>query len=230
MFNLEQLISEWRGQMLSAGVKNPDIVDELESHLRDDVEQQMRLGISAQQAFKTAVQRIGEAHALKTEFAKAGQAPEALQRIMLVACVVLVGFILLLSGFTFFQMQMSPGEQIMAYTAVALTLVAACGWRYAVPFLPVISNKRKRIAVGSACILSGFLCASFFCNVILPRFENNHDGQIPAVGFWAVFPIAVSVCLGLGVMMSTRDREYWGMGKTAGRPIAAVVHEDSTEA
>jgi hypothetical protein len=28
-----------------------------------------------------------------------------------------------------------------------------------------------------------------------------------------VFPIAVFACLGLGLMMSARDRQYWGMSK-----------------
>jgi hypothetical protein len=101
---------------------------------------------------------------------------------------------------------------------VAFTLLIACGWRYVTPFLPVIPNKRKRMVVGVVCILSGFLCASFFSNVILPHFERNHDGQIPAIGFWAVFPIAVSACLGLGLMMSGRDREFWRMRKVFGRP------------
>ena len=36
MFNLEESIVAWRGQMISAGVKNPEILRELESHLRED--------------------------------------------------------------------------------------------------------------------------------------------------------------------------------------------------
>jgi len=52
MFNLEQSIAEWRRQMLAAGVKNPNVLDELEIHLREDVEKQMREGSGAQQASK----------------------------------------------------------------------------------------------------------------------------------------------------------------------------------
>jgi hypothetical protein len=220
MFNLDQAIAQWRQQMLKAGLKSPVPLDELESHLRDDIQEQMRSGVSVKQAFEVATRRIGEAHALKSEFAKARKAPKAFRKLMGFACVVLVGFIFLLSGFTFSQMRLSPGEQILAYAAVAFTLVAACGWRFAVPFLPVIPNKRKRVAVGSACILFGFLCTSLFTNFVLPHFERNHDGQIPAVGFWAVFPIAVFAGLGLGLAMSARDREYWEMEKAAGRTTA----------
>jgi Clp amino terminal domain, pathogenicity island component len=70
MFNLEQAISEWRRQMLAAGVKNPDVVDELESHLREDVARQAQSGTSAEQAFEAAVQSVGPASLLQREFAK----------------------------------------------------------------------------------------------------------------------------------------------------------------
>jgi hypothetical protein len=72
MFNLEQSISEWRWQMLSAGVKNPDILDELESHLREDWERRVQSGESGEQAFEGAVQGVGQASLLKHEFAKPG--------------------------------------------------------------------------------------------------------------------------------------------------------------
>jgi hypothetical protein len=70
MFNLEQSISEWQRQMLSAGVRNPDIVDELESHLREDWARRVESGESEEQAFEGAVQGVGEASLLKHEFAK----------------------------------------------------------------------------------------------------------------------------------------------------------------
>jgi hypothetical protein len=72
MFNLEQSIAEWRGQMRSAGVKNPDIVDELESHLREDWARRVQAGESEEQAFEGAVKGVGEASLLKREFAKLG--------------------------------------------------------------------------------------------------------------------------------------------------------------
>ena len=72
MFNLEQSISEWRGQMLSAGVRNPDIVDELESHLREDWARRVQSGETEEQAFEGAVQGVGQASLLQHEFAKLG--------------------------------------------------------------------------------------------------------------------------------------------------------------
>jgi len=37
MFDLDQAISEWRRQMAAGGIKLPDALDELESHLREEV-------------------------------------------------------------------------------------------------------------------------------------------------------------------------------------------------
>jgi hypothetical protein len=69
-FGSRRSILEWREQMLSAGVKHPDIVDELESHLREDWERRVQSGESEEGAFEGAVQGIGQASLLKHEFAK----------------------------------------------------------------------------------------------------------------------------------------------------------------
>jgi hypothetical protein len=70
MFNLEQAILEWRRQMLAAGVKTPVPLDELESHLRDEIEQRTNLGLSEAEALQTAIQKMGQAGLVKKEFAK----------------------------------------------------------------------------------------------------------------------------------------------------------------
>ena len=44
MFDLEQSIAEWRRQMLAAGIKTPVPLEELEIHLREEIEQQMKSG------------------------------------------------------------------------------------------------------------------------------------------------------------------------------------------
>jgi hypothetical protein len=71
MFNLEQTIAKWRKQMLVAGIKSPAL-DELENHLREEIERQIKSGASEQEAFQRTVLQIGQARELKTEFAKSG--------------------------------------------------------------------------------------------------------------------------------------------------------------
>ena len=210
MFDLERAIAEWREQLASDGISPPEVLDELESHLRDDIEQQMRSGLSPQQAFNAALQRLGRRDALKTEFKRISGRTEVLEKLMGLVGIILVGFIVWMSGYTFLQMELSPSEQIVAYAAVAFTLFTACAWRYAVPFLPVIASRGKRVTVGLICIVLGVVFSNLFCHFILPHFES-HDRQIPALGFWAVFPIALFACLGLALMMSADDREHWKM-------------------
>jgi hypothetical protein len=74
MFDLEQSISDWRLQMLAAGIKTPVPLEELESHLREEIERQIKSGLSLneQEAFNFAVRKIGQAEKLKMEFQKAG--------------------------------------------------------------------------------------------------------------------------------------------------------------
>jgi len=46
MFNLETAIGEWRKQMIAAGVKAPVPLEELELHLREEMESQLQSGLS----------------------------------------------------------------------------------------------------------------------------------------------------------------------------------------
>ena len=73
MFELEKAIGEWRKEMATAGLKKGEAIDELESHLREEIQQQIQAGQTIQQAFEVAVERIGGARALKAEFVKIGR-------------------------------------------------------------------------------------------------------------------------------------------------------------
>ncbi len=70
MFDLDQAMAKWRQQMMASGLKAVVALDELEQHLRDDVEHAIRSGTDVQEAFETAVKRLGEAESLAKEFAK----------------------------------------------------------------------------------------------------------------------------------------------------------------
>lgn len=70
MFDLETAITEWRKQMLAAGIQTPVPLEELEVHLREEIEQQMKSGLDVQSAFEAAVRQIGQAKVLRKEFKK----------------------------------------------------------------------------------------------------------------------------------------------------------------
>src|ERR1700683_4242545 len=69
MDTIEKQIQAWRSHMPRARL-SPETLDELESHLRDDISQELRSGLDAQQAFAAAAQRIGIPSALQNEFGK----------------------------------------------------------------------------------------------------------------------------------------------------------------
>jgi hypothetical protein len=98
-FDLEASIAEWRQRMLASGITTPVPLEELESHLRDDIEAQMEAGTDAPRAFASATTRIGPAMELRGEFQKANRIEtmkrhirETLLAIALIA--TLVGFLL----------------------------------------------------------------------------------------------------------------------------------------
>ena len=91
MFNLDIAITEWRQQMLAAGIKSPVTLEELESHLREDVEHQLRSGVSPQQAFEIAIRKIGRPNVLKSEFRKN-------ERTLMKRVIILLGILAIFVG------------------------------------------------------------------------------------------------------------------------------------
>jgi hypothetical protein len=70
MFNLERSITEWRRQMLTAGLKTGQRLDELESHLREEIGALKSSGASEAEAFEQAVAHLGSPDSVCTEFNK----------------------------------------------------------------------------------------------------------------------------------------------------------------
>ena len=83
MFNIDRAIAEWRQQNVECGLCQTELLDELESHLRDAFEAQLRSGSDPQQAFDIAVRRIGRPDALRHEFASASTLLDDLKNVIL---------------------------------------------------------------------------------------------------------------------------------------------------
>ena len=113
MFNLEQAIANWRFSLVQAG-SSPEVIDELECHLRDEIESQMRTTSDPQLAFDNAVLLMGDPVQLEEQFKEASIADEKTRgsfipfsSLVKVAAVLTVPFaiILLLSSFRVFDLQ-----------------------------------------------------------------------------------------------------------------------------
>jgi hypothetical protein len=193
MFNLEQAITEWRRQMLAAGIKTPVPLDELESHLREDTERGIRAELSAQQAFEAAVRRIGQAKALQAEFAKTEELKETRERKLKLLCIVFAA----LAYLTPFALSvpspwstMSPAEQWLGLAAVALTVVSMFSGRFLHRFLPFIPDKRVRTRVQFASAIPLFVWLCVFVYMIVPRVEMT-VAQLSVATLWAISPLAI---------------------------------------
>lgn len=73
MFDLEAAISEWRKEMLAAGM-GWGTIEELESHLREQIVALVAAGRSEADAFAAAAQVLGSPAVLKAEFKKLANA------------------------------------------------------------------------------------------------------------------------------------------------------------
>ena len=100
MFNLEQAMSEWRCQMLAAGIKSPVPLEELEIHLREEIDRHTRSGLDVAEAFKVAVENIGQGHVLQKEFEKVENDHSVMRAVLLIigwiaaSCALLYGVLL----------------------------------------------------------------------------------------------------------------------------------------
>jgi hypothetical protein len=105
-FKLDEAIATWRRESAAQGVKARDVLDELESHLREDVAAQIKAGTCEAEAFQIAVERIGQGAALAREFATldAGK-HKRLTNIFRLTCFVTGPFMLLLSGWLLYDLE-----------------------------------------------------------------------------------------------------------------------------
>lgn len=198
MFNLDNAITEWRRRMAAGGVKNSAVLDELESHLREDIERQTKPAMTPEDAFNLAVQKIGPASVLSKEFRKTAVG-SALEKLMIAIAVLFLAFGVFLSAAAIILCYGSLAERLMGLVAMSSTILTACVWTRVIPHLPMIAQKRKRISVEVACFFSGYVIAMLYVQFIVPHFEHSPDRMIPAVGFWALFPIAVGLSVACGI-------------------------------
>jgi len=177
MFNLEQSISAWRKEMLAGGVQSPVPLDELESHLRDDIARQMQSGLDPASAFAAAVRQIGSAGSLKTEFKKVGDDRQLLLRKLLrdrrlnLYCWAILGITfsaLAACGAGLFCTNKIPTTStgrawVLLAVASGVSIYFAC-WRL-FPRVPVPADKRARTALQLAWGIPSFFCFLHFVAV-----------------------------------------------------------------
>jgi hypothetical protein len=193
MFDLEKSIADWRRQMLAAGIQTPVPLDELEVHLREEIERQTKSGLDEQKAFKISVKKFGQARELKVEFKKAGEPMELrLVKLAGIACLVIAGFFSLLILPKLFHHAMGLMPKLLGLAALSTTFFS---WRYGHRFLPAIRNWRIRTTIGAVCCLASICGIMLFIKFIPHFFEHGNPeipiGQLLASFLWAWTAMAI---------------------------------------
>jgi hypothetical protein len=116
----EELIAHWRRNVAETTGCPNEVLDELESHLREALQQLVQAGHSEGQAFALAAARLGHPRALATEFAKVAEPASWLPvRLATFAAVVLAA---LLVGYLLARWQDDRLELLLAVHVGAITL------------------------------------------------------------------------------------------------------------
>jgi len=210
LFDLEQAISQWRQQMMTAGIKAPVPLEELESHLRDEIEQQSKAGRSEAGAFEAAVRTIGQARAVEGEFKKLANGKDALRwrfteiGFGLFASVVplCLGFKVLRAGASS-ALDFTPGQQCSGVLAMLTFAALAWGGRLSYKWFPVVRLKRAKLNAFIALVPLWWI---IFMDLIVPRHDFTM-GQFVTAFLWAfMMPGGAVIGFSWGLEAATRKQ------------------------
>src|SRR5689334_5834145 len=183
MFNLDHAITEWRRQMIAGGIKTPVPLDELESHLREDIERQTKSGLREAEAFRISVEKMGQARVIESEFKKVEAIKEErdwkLKQKLILICVSVIS--LGMSGLVLSKegslSEMNSEHRLSCLVGVAVFSLLVWGGRLSYAIFPVFRVRRTRDVLVGAVAVAAMLWSIIFFNIILPRY-NATVGQL----------------------------------------------------
>ncbi|MDB6059185.1 MAG: hypothetical protein JWO95_3029 [Verrucomicrobiales bacterium] len=153
MFNLEQAVAQWRERLLRAGIERESSLDELECHLRDDIDRQIINGLNLEQSFQVAIGQIGSATSLKSEFTKvqtSKEDPMNHNRIYTATLWVFAVYncIIIAAGLYYWAVLGQTNEPMGRYPAWALQWMFALTCVYTVLIFATLVARRKDHTLG----------------------------------------------------------------------------------
>jgi hypothetical protein len=206
MFDLEESIADWRKQMLAAGIESPVPLEELEIHLREEIERQMQRGAKVQNAVETAIRQIGGAEKITTEFNKVA-ASKAVHNWRLfewffMASTLLIPLIVAGQAFVFKSnvfSEMSSGQQISVFAAAMVFSLCASAMWWAHQKCPALRTRKIRDAILVPVVLWVLISAW----VVIPRF-NFTEVQTALASMWALAPFGILIGWAWGFATAAR--------------------------
>lgn len=179
MSDVEKSIEQWRKALRTSEAFGAADIEELENHLREEMERLQPLGLSEAEAFLVARHRLGAPEALETEYAKVNPDRRSLLRLSWMAAGVLV---YLLAGYLavgishggmLAALPLGVGPAALAWIGVATKVAAAavlflivwacvrrCSWSRLTARLRTMSPPGLVLLLGGLvvvdCLLLGF--------------------------------------------------------------------------
>ncbi|HEV2691635.1 MAG TPA: hypothetical protein VG347_01940 [Verrucomicrobiae bacterium] len=180
MFHLEPSITNWRQQMLAADITSASL-DELELHLREEIERQMQSGLNGELSFHAAVRIIGRAVSLGTEFQKVERSPGSrLVKLLGLGCAVAAGLFASWMLFVLLTVHEADwSERLLGVLAIVAIMII---WRQSGKWLPAIRHAWLRPLSGALCCLASMGGMKLFITSIVPPCLGRMTGANPPIG------------------------------------------------
>ena len=229
LFNLENAIAAWRRLLRAGGINSSEILDELESHLREDIEHVMRSGKTSEEAFRAAVTRLGPSGALAKEFCtlpliQGSQRPKYLMAFSVISAVLIL--------WTGTAILLETGIHSLAEGLVFAAIFTVAAYLAALPFcyrkLPSLQNHAVQKAVGvTALFVNVWIVLALLNAVGRVQFHLPEDVTIL---FWSVVPALFATILAYDCYRLARKRgghpqELESPGPEAKRTLALARDE-----
>ena len=167
MFDLDAQLDQWKARFTGLEVMSPADVEELEQHVRDSVSALMSVGLTPEEAFLIATQRVGAPAAVGQEYEKLNGRHICSQRLFWMAAGAL-GYVVC-------------GRVITAVGSSGQVLVSLLGGQ---------GVSVGYTAVGISCLGWGLLVAWIY------RQRHTHSNQRPFMELsagWVAIGVAVAV-------------------------------------
>ena len=192
MFSLEQSIADWRKHMLAAGIKTPVPLDELENHLREEVQELVASGMEPQAALAASIKKIGLPSPLRAEFTKVDKESRLTEQYVIKVLVYTLWFCLVLPLYlyTFNKYDMNWVWRSAGIANVIFGTLAIQYCKQINSWFPVIPNQRVRLTVGISAAVCGAAGMGIFMNFILPHFSLTM-GQLVVAVLWGLTVMSI---------------------------------------
>jgi uncharacterized membrane protein YtjA (UPF0391 family) len=183
MFDLEEKISEWRQQMLAAGIKSPVPLEELESHLREGVQELTASGMEPQEALAAAIKKFGLPIPLQAEFTQVDKKSRLTEQYVIKVLVYTIWFCLVLPTYlyTFYKYDMNWAWRSAGIANIIFGTFLILYCKKINIWFPIIPNRLRRQTIGISAAVCGVAGMVLFMNFILPHFSLTMGQVVVAV-------------------------------------------------